>query len=335
MRSLRPGTAAASSLNRRTSVSRARRIAPGPAPADQFHGAVIGRTEARKFLRCRLFHHFYLTLNKLLDKDNSCSYSSLLEVSRARKRSETEEKEMTTEAPAKTITWTADPMHSIAEFAVKHFVVTTVKGRFRDLEATLHIDEANPENSWAEAKIAVASVDTNVEVRDNDLRSDNFFSADKFPYITFRSTRVERAGRRALQAHGRPHDPRRDEGSRPRRRVRGTDRRPVRQQAGRVHGDDADQPEGLRYALEPGHRERRSRGRRIRSRSRCTSRRSARRRNKRNDSHEIVSPLQRRHVREELLGEVEMVCIQCGHRTYPEPEPVRLTTRQRTEKKAA
>jgi polyisoprenoid-binding protein YceI len=100
---------------------------------------------------------------------------------------------MTTEAPAKTTTWTADPMHSIAEFAVKHFVVTTVKGRFRELEATLHIDEANPENSWAEAKIAVASVDTNVPVRDADLRSDNFFSAEKFPYITFRSNRVERA----------------------------------------------------------------------------------------------------------------------------------------------
>jgi len=99
---------------------------------------------------------------------------------------------MATLAPATTSTWTADPMHSSAEFAVKHLVVATVKGRFRDLEATLHIDEANPENSWAEAKIAVASVDTNVEARDADLRSDNFFSADKFPYITFRSTRVER-----------------------------------------------------------------------------------------------------------------------------------------------
>ena len=83
-------------------------------------------------------------------------------------------------------------MHSIAEFSVKHLVVATVKGRFRELEATLHIDEANPENSSVEAKIAVASVDTNVEARDNDLRSDNFFNAEKYPYITFRSTRVER-----------------------------------------------------------------------------------------------------------------------------------------------
>jgi polyisoprenoid-binding protein YceI len=99
---------------------------------------------------------------------------------------------MTTEAPAKTSTWIADPMHSIAEFAVKHLVVATVKGRFRDLEATLHIDETNPENSSVEATIAVASVETNLEARDADLRSDNFFSAVQFPYITFRSTRVER-----------------------------------------------------------------------------------------------------------------------------------------------
>ena len=99
---------------------------------------------------------------------------------------------MTTTAPTKTSTWTLDPMHSIAEFSVKHLVVATVKGRFRDLEATLQIDEANPENSLVEAKIAVASIDTNVEARDADLRSDNFFSADKFPYITFKSTRIER-----------------------------------------------------------------------------------------------------------------------------------------------
>jgi polyisoprenoid-binding protein YceI len=105
---------------------------------------------------------------------------------------EKRKEKMTTEAATTTSTWTADPMHSIAEFAVKHFVVTTVKGRFRDLEATLQIDEANPENSRAEVRIAVASIDTNQETRDADLRSDNFFSAERFPYITFRSTRVER-----------------------------------------------------------------------------------------------------------------------------------------------
>jgi polyisoprenoid-binding protein YceI len=109
---------------------------------------------------------------------------------------------MTTEAPATMSTWTSDPMHSIDEFAVKHLVVTTVKGRFRDFEATLHIDEANPENSRVEAKIAVASVDTNVEARDADLRSDNFFSADQFPYITFRSTRIERLDEERFRVAG-------------------------------------------------------------------------------------------------------------------------------------
>lgn len=109
---------------------------------------------------------------------------------------------MTTEARATMSTWTADPMHSIAEFAVKHLVVTTVKGRFRDFEATLYIDEANPENSRVEAKIAVASVDTNVEARDADLRSDNFFSADQFPYITFRSTRIERLDEERFRVAG-------------------------------------------------------------------------------------------------------------------------------------
>ena len=101
---------------------------------------------------------------------------------------------MTTAAPARTSTWSIDPTHSIAEFAVKHLVVTTVKGRFRDLDGTIEIDGAQPENSSVEAKIAVASVDANVEARDADLRSDNFFSADKFPHITFKSTRVERLG---------------------------------------------------------------------------------------------------------------------------------------------
>jgi len=99
---------------------------------------------------------------------------------------------MTTAVRARTTTWKIDPTHSIAEFAVKHLVVTTVKGRFRDLEGRIEINEAQPENSSVEAKIAVASVDTNVADRDAHLRSDDFFNAEKFPYIVFQSTRVER-----------------------------------------------------------------------------------------------------------------------------------------------
>ncbi len=88
-------------------------------------------------------------------------------------------------------TWTIDPVHSIAEFAVKHLMISTVKGRFRSLEGTLYIDEANPINSWVTASIAVASIDTGEPQRDDHLRSDDFFNAERFPKITFRSTRVE------------------------------------------------------------------------------------------------------------------------------------------------
>ena len=98
---------------------------------------------------------------------------------------------MTTATKTAIRTWTIDPTHSIAEFAVKHLVVTTVKGRFRELEGTLEIDEAHPQNSVVSVSIDVASIDTNVADRDAHLRSDDFFNAEKYPKITFRSTRVE------------------------------------------------------------------------------------------------------------------------------------------------
>lgn len=72
---------------------------------------------------------------------------------------------MVTEGQTRTSTWSIDPTHSIAEFAVKHLVVTTVKGRFRDLEGRIEIDETQPDNSSVQANIAVASVDTNLPDR--------------------------------------------------------------------------------------------------------------------------------------------------------------------------
>ena len=100
---------------------------------------------------------------------------------------------MTTKQIA-TATWQIDPAHSSAEFAVKHLVVSTVKGRFKDLEGRLHIDEQRPERSWVEARIDVASVDTGIAQRDEHLRSDDFFNAGSHPYITFKSTKAERVG---------------------------------------------------------------------------------------------------------------------------------------------
>jgi polyisoprenoid-binding protein YceI len=97
-----------------------------------------------------------------------------------------------TTAPATVSTWAIDPVHSIAEFAVKHMMVSTVKGRFGSTAGTLSIDEVNPVHSSVTASIDVASVDTGEPQRDSHLRSDDFFNAERFPHITFRSTRVER-----------------------------------------------------------------------------------------------------------------------------------------------
>jgi len=109
---------------------------------------------------------------------------------------------MTTQTQTRTSTWTLDPTHSIAEFSVKHLVVTTVKGRFRDVEATLYIDEENIANSSVTASIDVASVDTNQPDRDAHLRSDDFFNSEEYPKITFRSTRVEKTKDDNYLVHG-------------------------------------------------------------------------------------------------------------------------------------
>jgi polyisoprenoid-binding protein YceI len=88
-------------------------------------------------------------------------------------------------------TYTIDPTHSTAEFAVKHLMVSTVKGRFRQLGGILHIDEDTPQRSWVEAWIDAASVDTGVDMRDDDLRSENFLGAAAFPRLFFKSASVE------------------------------------------------------------------------------------------------------------------------------------------------
>ena len=89
-------------------------------------------------------------------------------------------------------TWNIDASHSIAEFAVKHMMVSTVKGRFATLEGAVEIDDGAPTLSSVRASIDVASITTNDEARDTHLKSDDFFNAEKFPKLTFASTRVER-----------------------------------------------------------------------------------------------------------------------------------------------
>jgi polyisoprenoid-binding protein YceI len=98
--------------------------------------------------------------------------------------------------------WQLDPPHSSAQFAVRHMGISTVRGTFMKLGGTAHYDAADLKNSSVEVTIEAASLDTRVEMRDNDLRSDHFFDVQKFPTITFRSTRIESAGADKLKITG-------------------------------------------------------------------------------------------------------------------------------------
>lgn len=87
-------------------------------------------------------------------------------------------------------TWAIDTGHSVAEFSAKHMVVSTVKGVFREWSGTIVFDESNPAASSVEATLKAASIDTGIEARDNHLRSDDFFNAEQYPTLSFKSTSV-------------------------------------------------------------------------------------------------------------------------------------------------
>lgn len=91
-------------------------------------------------------------------------------------------------------TWRIDPAHTDVSFSARHMMVTTVRGKFREVEGTLTLDEAEPTRSSGRFRVAAASVDTGVDPRDNHLRSPDFFDVERFPAITFRSTAVEARG---------------------------------------------------------------------------------------------------------------------------------------------
>ena len=91
-------------------------------------------------------------------------------------------------------TYRVDPAHTTVEFAARHMMFATVKGRFGAVQGEIVYDEAAPTRSSVVASAEVASVDTRESNRDAHLRSADFFDAERFPKITFQSRRVEPLG---------------------------------------------------------------------------------------------------------------------------------------------
>jgi polyisoprenoid-binding protein YceI len=92
------------------------------------------------------------------------------------------------------MSWQFDPYHTQVEFVTRHLGMMKVRGHFHEVSATGTIDPDQPEASSVEVTIQTASIRTNHEQRDNDLRTANFLEVDKYPTITYKSTRIEPAG---------------------------------------------------------------------------------------------------------------------------------------------
>jgi polyisoprenoid-binding protein YceI len=98
--------------------------------------------------------------------------------------------------------WNIDPAHSVAEFKVKHMMISNVKGQFTGVSGKLTLDDADVTKSSVEATIDAASISTGEKDRDTHLKSADFFDAEKFPTLNFKSTKITRAGDDELLAEG-------------------------------------------------------------------------------------------------------------------------------------
>ena len=98
--------------------------------------------------------------------------------------------------------WKIDPAHTSAQFAVRHLMVSTVRGTLGPVSGTLNFDEADPTRSSVEASVAVGGIDTREPKRDEHLKSPDFFDAAKYPAITFQSKKVTRVSDAKFRATG-------------------------------------------------------------------------------------------------------------------------------------
>jgi polyisoprenoid-binding protein YceI len=99
-----------------------------------------------------------------------------------------------------TTTWTIDPAHTVAEFKVKHMMISNVKGQFAKVTGGLTLDESDLTKSHVEATIEASSLETRDAQRDGHLKSEDFLHVDKFPTLSFKSTSItDRNGERTVE----------------------------------------------------------------------------------------------------------------------------------------
>ena len=101
-----------------------------------------------------------------------------------------------------TSTWSIDPVHSTAQFKVRHLMISNVKGEFTNLSGKLELDAANISNSRVEATIDAATINTREADRDTHLKSADFFDVEKFPTLTFKSDRISKKKDDELEVEG-------------------------------------------------------------------------------------------------------------------------------------
>jgi polyisoprenoid-binding protein YceI len=109
--------------------------------------------------------------------------------------------ELSTYTPPKAMSWSIDEAHSNISFEVRHFF-TPVSGSFKEYASEINFDPENLEESNVNLEIMVSSIDTDNEKRDGHLQSDDFFSAEEYPAITFASEKITEEGENKFIAHG-------------------------------------------------------------------------------------------------------------------------------------
>src|SRR5450759_1421803 len=90
--------------------------------------------------------------------------------------------------------WVLDKSHSSVGFAIKHLMISTVRGKFTEFDAALHLNDKDLSLSSVQAHIKSTSIDTSDANRDGHLISADFFDAEKYPIFSFKSTKVEAKG---------------------------------------------------------------------------------------------------------------------------------------------